>query len=286
VQTLAPGDYRAIKLGSGATLTLGQGIYNVSSISLDNSAKLLFQNLSSGPTEVRVANQMTTGNTSVVGPDDSDPLKAAKIVFYVPSQRPPAAVTPAAVSTGNGSTLLANIYAPNGTLVLNNGTNATGAFLAKNVNVGNGVHIDLESFFTHQPPAITSANATTFTIGQAGTFTVTTTGLPTVTTITRSGALPSGVMFTDNGDGTATLNGTPAPGTGGSYPLMFTASNGVPPDATQNFTLTVKIPQTISFTSSAPSNATAGGATYTVTATATSGLPVTFTIDASASTVC
>ncbi|HUQ05931.1 MAG TPA: hypothetical protein VM261_25690 [Kofleriaceae bacterium] len=44
--------------------------------------------------------------------------------------------------------------------------------------------------------------------------------------------------------------------------------------------------QTIAFTSTAPSAATVGGATYTVTATATSGLPVAFTIDASASSVC
>ena len=44
--------------------------------------------------------------------------------------------------------------------------------------------------------------------------------------------------------------------------------------------------QTISFTSTAPAGATVGGPTYTVTATATSGLPVTFTIDASATSVC
>ncbi len=44
--------------------------------------------------------------------------------------------------------------------------------------------------------------------------------------------------------------------------------------------------QTITFTSSAPTGATVGGPTYTPTASATSGLPVTLTIDASASSVC
>src|SRR5262249_18335748 len=92
-----------------------------------------------------------------------------------------------------------------------------------------------------QAPVITSANATTFTVGQFGTFTVTTTGIPTVTTITRGGvALPTGVMFVDNGNGTGTLSGTPGMGTGGTYALSFTASNGVMPNATQNFTLTVR----------------------------------------------
>jgi hypothetical protein len=46
--------------------------------------------------------------------------------------------------------------------------------------------------------------------------------------------------------------------------------------ATQNFTITVKIAQTIAFTSTAPSSATVGGPTYTVAATASSGLPVSF----------
>src|SRR5262249_6110785 len=91
----------------------------------------------------------------------------------------------------------------------------------------------------------TSANATTFTVGQAGTFTVTTTGFPKAS-IARGGvALPSGVMFVDNGNGTGTLSGTPGPGTGGTYILSFTASNGVPPNAVQNpFTLTVQQPPT------------------------------------------
>jgi streptogramin lyase len=46
-------------------------------------------------------------------------------------------------------------------------------------------------------------------------------------------------------------------------------------------------PQTISFTSTAPANATYGGPSYTVTATGGgSGNPVTFSIDSSASSVC
>jgi len=97
----------------------------------------------------------------------------------------------------------------------------------------------------NQPPMITSTNATAFTVGQAGTFTVTTTGFPKPS-ITRGGvALPMGVMFMDNGNGTGTLSGTPGPGTGGNYMLTFTASNGVLPNAVQNpFTLTVQQPPT------------------------------------------
>ena len=89
-----------------------------------------------------------------------------------------------------------------------------------------------------QAPAITSKKTVNLTVGAPGSFSVQTTGSPTAS-ITESGALPSGVSFTDNGDGTATLAGTPASGTSGSYPLTITAANGVSPDATQGFTLTV-----------------------------------------------
>ncbi len=88
-------------------------------------------------------------------------------------------------------------------------------------------------------PAITSGNTTTFTVGQGGSFIVTATASPTPV-LTELGTLPSGVAFTDNGNGTATLAGTPAAGTQGIYHLMITAHNGVGSDAAQSFTLTLQ----------------------------------------------
>jgi hypothetical protein len=107
-----------------------------------------------------------------------------------------------------------------------------------------------------QAPAITSAASATFTEGTPGTSTVTTTGSPTAV-ITESGTLPSGVTLTDNGDGTATLAGTPATGSKGSYPITITAANGGSPNATQSFTLTVNAAPT------APAITSGGSATFT-----------------------
>jgi hypothetical protein len=88
----------------------------------------------------------------------------------------------------------------------------------------------------NQPPAITSANSLTCLAGTAcPAFNVTATGFPTPT-LSVSGALPSAVTFTS---GTGALAGTPAALTGGSYPLTFTAANGVGSNATQSFTLNV-----------------------------------------------
>jgi hypothetical protein len=89
-----------------------------------------------------------------------------------------------------------------------------------------------------QSPSISSANNTTFTAGTAGFFSVTTTGFP-APSISENGALPSGVTLVNNGNGTATLSGTPASGTGGIYNITLTAQNGFTPNAVQNFALTV-----------------------------------------------
>ena len=112
-----------------------------------------------------------------------------------------------------------------------------------------------------QAAAITSAAATTFTVGAAGNFVVTTSGFP-APVVSHSGALPSGVHFTDNGNGTATLSGTPAAATAGTYDLMLTAANGSGM-ATQSFVLTV---------SQGPAITSADAVTFTV------GTPGTFTV--------
>jgi hypothetical protein len=84
--------------------------------------------------------------------------------------------------------------------------------------------------------SFTSASSDTVNYGSPVSFTVTTSsgGTPA---LTKSGLLPVGVHFTDNGDGTATLSGTPTGRSQGVYPLTFYANGGG--FARQAFTLTV-----------------------------------------------
>jgi len=93
-------------------------------------------------------------------------------------------------------------------------------------------------------PSFTSANTTTFQAGSPGTFAVTTTGAPPPS-ITETGTLPNGVMFTDSGNGSGMLAGTPAVGSGGFYGLALQATNGIGTATTQNFTLMVNEGATI-----------------------------------------
>ena len=103
-----------------------------------------------------------------------------------------------------------------------------------------------------ESPAFTSANNTSFDLGFAGSFNITATGNPQTMTISVSGTLPTGITLTDNGDGTATLSGTPAAGTAGVYNLILTANNGVVPNGIQNFTLTVRNGPTPTIVNSSP----------------------------------
>ncbi|MCW2796407.1 putative Ig domain-containing protein [Nocardioides sp.] len=147
------------------------------------------------------------------------------------------------------------------------------------ITAANGVSPDASQTFTAtvtSPPSITSADHTTFAVGTAGSFTVTTTaGQPATTTLTKTGALPGGVTFVDNGNGTATLGGTPASGTEGSYSLTIKASNGVVPDTTQAFTLTVTQNPSITSADHATFDVGAAG-TFTVTTSA--GFPTATTL--------
>jgi hypothetical protein len=98
-------------------------------------------------------------------------------------------------------------------------------------------------------PAITSGNHATFSSGTAGVFDITTTGTPGASSVSDSAfsgctpsTLPASITLRYTGGTTATLDGTPQPGDGGTFTVCLTAANGIGPVATQVFTLTVNAP--------------------------------------------
>ncbi len=108
-----------------------------------------------------------------------------------------------------------------------------------NVNYPDGNDVQLVATnTTATTPSITTGSSASFSEGSPNTFTIHSTGTPTPG-ISEVGQLPSGVTLSDNGNGTATLSGTPSPGSGGTYLLTVNAANGAVPSATQSFTLTV-----------------------------------------------
>lgn len=77
--------------------------------------------------------------------------------------------------------------------------------------------------------------ASSATLTQAAT--VTHAGTPS---LSYTGTLPPGVTFADDGDGTATISGTPDAGSAGTYAIVLTANNGATqPANVETLTITV-----------------------------------------------
>ncbi|HEX2783653.1 MAG TPA: hypothetical protein VHN36_08710, partial [Ilumatobacteraceae bacterium] len=139
--------------------------------------------------------------------------------------------SPAAVISMSGALPSGIVFTPgaNGTATLSgNAANSTAGHtypLTFTATSTGGVATQAFTLSATHAPQFTSAASATAVAGTPFSFTVTTVGSP-VPTITRSGTLPTGITFTDLGNGTATLAGTAvAAQAGQSFPLTFTAAN-------------------------------------------------------------
>ena len=155
----------------------------------------------------------------------------------------------------------------NGTALLQGTPTGTGGTtnLTMTATNASGTATQQFSLIVDAAPAITSAAASTFATGSSGSYTVTTTGYPAAT-ISETGALPAGLTFTNKGDGTATIAGTPSAGTGGAYAVTLTAANGIGTSTSKSLGITVN--QAPAFTSKSSVNgSTFHSFTFPITAT-------------------
>jgi hypothetical protein len=180
--------------------------------------------------------------------------------FTVTTNGSPTAALTESGSLPSGVTFVDN---GNGTAAIS-GTPAStaGGTYAVTITAVNGTAPNGQQSFTltvDQAPAITSASSTAFAVGTAGLFTIASSGYP-APSFTESGPLPPGVTFTDNGNGTASISGTPANGAEDIYNLYIRAANGISPETSQSFALTV---QSASSANQAPLIISADNVTFT-----------------------
>ena len=121
-------------------------------------------------------------------------------------------------------------------------------------------------------PAITSANNTSVVSGTGGTFQVTATGDATIT-YSLTGE-PAGVSI-NSATGLVTIAGTTAVG---SHTFTITASNGISPNATQSFTLTVTAAPVAPAITSANNTSVVSGTGGTFQVTATGDATITYSL--------
>jgi uncharacterized repeat protein (TIGR03803 family) len=151
--TLAAGRYGAVHVARGATLVLSGGLYQLVSLDLDANATVLVR----GASEVRIKTELTTAGHANIVVDRNAGLHASDAVFYVLADDSVCArhdgdddgddAGPVSVHVGSHSVVQANVYAVNGTVWLQSGTQATGAFIGQHVRVGVNVSLTIESAF-------------------------------------------------------------------------------------------------------------------------------------------
>lgn len=175
----------------------------------------------------------------------------------------PITVTYKADHTGlDGMLDVVKVNVTGGTVTITNESTGATIFTGQVSNIKGGTITvgNIPGASSSVMPTITSANSTTFTVGMAGSFTVTATGSPKPT-LSVSGTLPSGVTFNA---ATGVLSGTPAASPNGTYNVTFKASNGVLPDASQGFALTVNAATANSFTLTGTMNVSRWGHSATL----------------------
>jgi hypothetical protein len=142
--TITAGNFGNIVIMDGGTLTFKGGTYNINYLLAGINTKILF----GAKSEVRVAGQIVTVWNTTIGPAFGSGINASQIVFYVAGTDGPIFGLPKAVTIGPKSTLVANLYAKNGTLWLTGASIATGAFLGKDVIIGNSTQVNLATAFS------------------------------------------------------------------------------------------------------------------------------------------
>lgn len=173
---LPPGDYQDVTVGTGGTLALSGGVYNLGSVSLEKDASLLF----AAASELRVEGRFNSAKGVTVGPEEGSGTLVHDLVIYVAGINGTSGgilSSPLAADFGNDNLLAASFYVPNGTVRLGHGTQATGAFLARDVLVENQAQLTLDSFFFNRPPVAADDSATVI---EGGTVTLLDSGEPSV----------------------------------------------------------------------------------------------------------
>jgi hypothetical protein len=151
-RTLVPGKYRDVILEPHSTLTLtGGGIYHIRDLWVKTGANLL----AAGTSDLRVLGGFALDNGSVIGPAEGSPsVTARSIVVYVGTDDAHSRFS-TAVNVSPKAVVRANFFAPNGTVFLNQETQATGAFVGRRVVLGRLAKVTLHSAFDGVLPLFT-----------------------------------------------------------------------------------------------------------------------------------
>ncbi|MEM8486341.1 MAG: T9SS type A sorting domain-containing protein, partial [Bacteroidota bacterium] len=150
--------YGHILVRQNGTLILTGGEYDVASLTMYRGSEMRYEAAGA----MRVAGRVETQKSVDIGPADASVADASTFVLYVEGMNGENGglfEKPAAVDLGKSAEVQVNIFAPNGSIVMNELVTATGAFLAKDVWLERNVSITLDSHWAADMSQATVAAA-------------------------------------------------------------------------------------------------------------------------------
>jgi len=139
---LCPGQFGAISLGIGATLSLNGGVYQMTRLTLADGARLE----PSEPVVILIATTLTTGVNSIVrvSPQAINPMTAADIRIEAGGN----------ITLGDGTQVRAHLLMPSAKLITGKNVDLIGAAWAKAITIGASNFIGAEGVFSAQAPSV------------------------------------------------------------------------------------------------------------------------------------
>ena len=176
---LPAGEYDFLDVAADGRLVLSGGVYDVTGIRLGAAGGCNFPCAElgfSGPADVRVAERLDAGSFSRIGPESGSGVDASEIIFYIAGINGTTGAlgaTPPASNIGRGSTLQANLYVPNGSVLIGRDSTLAGALLGRDVDIDQGTTLALASYFANRAPiahpqTVTTQGATPIVITLTG----------------------------------------------------------------------------------------------------------------------
>jgi len=147
-QTLNPGNYGDVTIGSHAILFLdpgesNPGIFQFNNLDLHSYTALICK----GPAEIRIKEKLNARDThaTYIGPAARMRYRPEDVIIYVEGPGE-------AVSLGHASWVRANIFAQNGSLTTDSWCRLAGSFIAKEVTIGERTIVSYDGAFSEPVP--------------------------------------------------------------------------------------------------------------------------------------
>jgi hypothetical protein len=144
--TATPGQYANINVGTGGTLRLSAGLYQVSSVTVGTGGKVEALDT----VEVRIANRWSSSSGTIVRPAAGTTLTARDIRIEVSGINGTTGnlnAVPKAAAFGTGSQVRALVLVPNGTFMADTNFTGTGAFLGRDIDISTGSTLTFQDGF-------------------------------------------------------------------------------------------------------------------------------------------